>query len=96
NGAVALQRLAERAFDLVLMDLHMPVMDGLAATRAIRAAAAPYSRTPIVALTAAVSEEDRAASFSAGVDDFLGKPVKREKLAATVRRLTDDRWARAV
>lgn len=91
NGAVALARLSERAFDLVLMDLHMPVMDGLTTTRAIRAAPAPYARTPIVALTAAVSEEDRRASFAAGVDEFLGKPVKGDKLAATIRRFTGDR-----
>jgi len=96
NGAAALARLSERAFDLVLMDLHMPVMDGLSATRAIRAARAPYAKTPIVALTAAVSEEDRRASFAAGVDDFLGKPVGSEMLAATVRRLTTGKMAAAV
>jgi signal transduction histidine kinase/ActR/RegA family two-component response regulator len=96
NGAIALERLTERRFDLVLMDLHMPVMDGLSATRAIRRAKAQFARTPIVALTAAVSEEDRAASFSAGVDDFLGKPVKGEMLIAAVRRLTEPRLQAAV
>jgi signal transduction histidine kinase/ActR/RegA family two-component response regulator len=93
NGAVALARLSERAFDVVLMDLHMPVMDGLTTTRAIRAAPASYAATPIIALTAAVSEEDRRASFAAGVDEFLGKPVKGDKLAATIRRFTGDRLA---
>lgn len=86
NGAEALVRLRERAFDVVLMDLHMPVMDGLAAMRAIRAGDPAYSRTPVVALTAAVSAEDRAASFAAGADAFLAKPVRRDLLAGVIAR----------
>jgi signal transduction histidine kinase/CheY-like chemotaxis protein len=86
NGAAALERLAERGFDVVLMDIQMPVMDGLSATRAIRASGAPYSGVPVVAVTAASSEADRAGCFAAGVDDFLAKPVRLEALSRLVER----------
>jgi signal transduction histidine kinase/CheY-like chemotaxis protein len=76
-------------FDLVLMDLQMPGRDGIAATRAIRAREAEQSerRTPIVALTADASVEDRDACRAAGFDGFLTKPVDRERLAAALAQL---------
>lgn len=86
NGREALERLCEGVFDLVLMDLHMPVMDGLAATRAIRKSEAAWARVPVVALTAAASAEDRAASLDAGMNDFLSKPVKAAVLVEAIRR----------
>jgi hypothetical protein len=86
NGREALERLCEGVFDLVLMDLHMPVMDGLAATRAIRRSQADWARVPVVALTAAASAEDRAASLDAGMNDFLSKPVKAAVLVEAIRR----------
>ena len=86
NGAEALARLTEARFDLVLMDLHMPVMDGLAATRAIRRSQAAWARVPVVALTAAASAEDRAASLEAGMNGFLPKPVKGAMLADAIAR----------
>jgi PAS domain S-box-containing protein len=91
SGAAAIESwLAARAggadYDCVLMDLHMPGMDGLEATRRIRALEAEHNdmRTPIVALTANVSVEDRDACLAAGMDGFLVKPLDRERLAAVL------------
>ncbi len=91
NGTAAIESfLAARAagapYDCVLMDLHMPGMDGLEATRRIRAIEAEHgaARTPIVALTANVSAEDRDACLDAGMDGFLVKPLDRERLAAAL------------
>jgi CheY-like chemotaxis protein len=87
NGAAALEswRAAQSAgapYDLVLMDVHMPDMDGIEATRRIRAAEAETgaARAPIIALTANASGEDRDACLEAGMDAFLVKPLDRERL----------------
>jgi signal transduction histidine kinase/CheY-like chemotaxis protein len=73
-------------FDLVLMDVQMPVRDGLAATRMIRARESRHAqRTPILALTANTQSDDRAACFDAGMDGFLVKPLDRAKLEAALR-----------
>ncbi len=92
NGEQALAALcardASRRFDIVLMDLHMPVLDGVAATRAIRALADPsLSTVPIVALTADAYSETRERCLVAGMNDFLTKPVSPAKLASSLRRL---------
>ncbi len=88
NGAQAVDswlaaRAAGEPYDLVLMDVHMPEVDGIAATRRIRAAeeAAGGGRTPIVALTANAFSDDRDACLAAGMDAFLTKPLDRERLA---------------
>ncbi len=79
-------RAAGMPFDRVLMDLHMPGMDGLQATRRIRSIEAEDEtpRTPIIALTANASAEDREDSLGAGMDGFLVKPLDRERLAAAL------------
>ena len=92
SGAVALERwhAAREAggapFDLVLMDMQMPGMDGLEAARRIRASEAERdeARTPIIALTANAFAEDREACLAAGMDGFLVKPLDRERLAAAL------------
>jgi CheY-like chemotaxis protein len=93
SGAAALESwLAARAagtpYDRVLMDLHMPGMDGIEATRRIRAIEAEAEHdsrgTPILALTANASAEDRDACLAAGMDGFLVKPLDRERLAAAL------------
>ena len=70
-------------FDLVLMDMHMPDIDGIEAARRIRAAEADgrERKTPIFALTASAFAEDREACLGAGMDGFLVKPLDRERLA---------------
>ncbi|WP_131829756.1 response regulator, partial [Teichococcus deserti] len=80
NGAEALARAAEAAYDLILMDLQMPVMDGLEATRAIRAQPGPNRAARIIGLTAAVGAEYEAQCRDAGMNDYLSKPVQRDAL----------------
>ncbi len=82
NGLQGLDRMSCGGFDLVLMDLQMPVMDGLEATRRMRAYEHEHGlrRTPIVAMTASVREEDRQICFAAGMDDFLAKPLNITQL----------------
>jgi signal transduction histidine kinase/CheY-like chemotaxis protein len=89
NGAEAVEHLARTGYDLVLLDLHMPVLDGLAAARAIRALPGAAAATPLVALTAAASEDDRRAARRAGMDDFMTKPLDPDALRALIQR-----WSR--
>ena len=84
DGARAVELALSRPYDLILMDMQMPVMDGLAATRAIRARAG--SGTPIIAMTANAFVEDRAACLAAGMNDHVAKPVDAEVLYATLLR----------
>ncbi len=80
DGQEALARLAEQDFDLVLMDVQMPVMDGVAATRAIRTSGKPWASIPIVALTAYAMGGDREVFLLAGMDGYVSKPVEMETL----------------
>ena len=84
NGLEALEAVRAKRYDVVLMDMHMPVMDGLEATRRIRAEL-PADRQPrIIAMTASVTTEDRVACAEAGMDDYLSKPVRAAELAAAL------------
>ncbi|MFW2371756.1 MAG: ATP-binding protein [Gammaproteobacteria bacterium] len=80
NGYEALSILDSMDFDLVLMDVHMPVMDGIEATREIRKKTGSVARTPIIALTANAMVDDRNACLAAGMDDFLSKPFTQAQL----------------
>lgn len=86
NGADALKKVAEERFALVFMDIQMPVMGGLEATRSIRAEENGVNRLPIIALTAHAFPEDRELCFEAGVDEYLTKPIDRSKLLETIKR----------
>ena len=87
NGAQAVNAVQlDPDLDLVLMDIHMPVMNGIDATKAIRELAGPSARIPIVALTACALQEDETACREAGVDEFLTKPVNVPVLHAVLSR----------
>ncbi|WP_317996348.1 ATP-binding protein [Vulcanimicrobium alpinum] len=93
DGAEAVDAASRRAYDLILMDCEMPVLDGFAATKAIRAAErGSDARATIVALTANALEGDRERCIAAGMDEYLAKPVQlaalRQMLERTARRLT--------
>jgi two-component system, sensor histidine kinase and response regulator len=93
NGQEAVEAYESRPFDVALMDVQMPVMDGLAATQAIRESEARHPgrrRLPIMALTAYAMRGDRERCLAAGMDDYLTKPVKPEELAAALNRLLGD------
>ena len=87
NGRAAVERATAFAFDLILMDMMMPELDGLAATRAIRALPPPFGTVPIVGLTASVTADDQAACLRAGMDEFAAKPISAPQLADLVGRL---------
>jgi two-component system sensor histidine kinase/response regulator len=87
NGVEALDWHARRQFDLILMDLQMPVMGGLEATAEIRARElAGAKRTPIIAMTANAMEEDRLKCLAAGMDDYVSKPFKNDVLLGVLRK----------
>ena len=89
DGHAALAAVAGSHYDLILMDLRMPGMDGRETSEALRARGC---RTPIAALTADAFEEDRRACLAAGMDDFLTKPLKPAVLQAMLRRWTQSGW----
>jgi len=83
NGRQAVAMAQSQGYDLILMDVQMPEMDGLAATQAIRQLPG-YAVTPILAMTASAFEEDRHACLQAGMSDHVAKPVVQSDLYATL------------
>jgi PAS domain S-box-containing protein len=86
NGKIVLKKLHETAYDLILMDVQMPDMDGLEATRCIRRGDAPDPAIPIIAMTAHALEGDRNACLEAGMNDYLAKPVSADVLLVMLNR----------
>ena len=84
NGLVALEHLAEHSYDVILMDMMMPVMDGLEAAQRIRASEVDQ-RTPIIAMTANARAADRERCLAAGMDDYISKPIKAPVLQAMLQ-----------
>ncbi len=85
NGLEAVEKVSANTYDLVLMDVQMPKMDGLEATRRIRAMSGK-TKLPILSMTANIFEEDRKACKSAGMDDFVDKPIVPKKLYSTLSK----------
>ncbi|MBX2981712.1 MAG: response regulator [Flavobacteriales bacterium] len=87
NGKVALEMLQAKTYDLILMDVQMPVMDGYEATRAIRGLKSVKALTPILAMTANVMRAEVQQCSDAGMDGFIPKPFKRQELEEAIRRV---------
>src|SRR6476660_9435455 len=86
NGLEAIAALERRPYDVVLMDVQMPELDGLDATRRIVAEWPEETRPHIIAMTANALPEDREACFAAGMNDYVAKPIRSEELAAALKR----------
>jgi len=84
NGQVVLDRLAATDFALILMDIQMPVLDGLSAIRMIRAGATPYKDIPIIVVTANAMDGDKDTYLEAGADDYLSKPLTLDAVRAAL------------
>jgi signal transduction histidine kinase/ligand-binding sensor domain-containing protein/ActR/RegA family two-component response regulator len=89
NGEEAVAKVKNRRYDLIFMDVQMPVMDGFQATQEIRSLGEDSSSIPIVAVTANAFQSEREKCFSSGMDDYLTKPVDKDRLQEALRR-----WAR--
>jgi CheY-like chemotaxis protein len=87
DGRAAIDAIANRPpYDLILMDCHLPELDGFEATRLIRQLDGSVARTPIVALTASAYATDRQRCLDAGMDDYLAKPITFALFSSTLRR----------
>ena len=86
DGVEVVRQVQAARYDLVLMDVQMPLMDGIAATRAIRALSGVAATIPIIAMTANAMPEDRAACLAAGMNDYVAKPIDLPTLADAIER----------
>ncbi len=96
NGALAVEALRNKSYDIVLMDMQMPVMDGVDATKAIRRSQSAYADVPVIALTADVIADHRKTYFDAGVNAIVGKPVNWSDLVHEINRQVSPGEGRAV
>jgi CheY-like chemotaxis protein len=85
NGREALDVLAAHRVDLVLLDVHMPVMDGVETLDHIRASKEPWSRLPIIAVTADAMAGDRERLLARGMDSYISKPIDKTELIGQIR-----------
>jgi two-component system sensor histidine kinase/response regulator len=86
NGKLVMEALKEKAYDLVFMDVQMPEMDGLEATRAIREMEGERQHTPIIAMTAHVMKGDRERCLEAGMDDYISKPIEPKVMFSAIEK----------
>jgi len=91
NGADVLESLQEEPFDCILMDIRMPVLDGLETTRRIRSSGQPFSDIPIIALTAYAMSGDRETFLKSGMDSYLAKPVDADELRVVLEQINPSR-----
>jgi CheY-like chemotaxis protein/HPt (histidine-containing phosphotransfer) domain-containing protein len=96
NGLEVLEALKRQTYDVVLMDVHMPEMDGLEATRRICYQWAPAERPRIIAMTAGAMQGDREKCLEAGMDDYVSKPVRVEELQSALQRAAEKTTRRGV
>jgi CheY-like chemotaxis protein len=87
NGKEALEALKREAFDLVLLDIHMPVMDGTETIRQIRASSEAYASVPVIALTADAMSGDKERYLAMGMDGYLSKPIAERDLISEITRV---------
>jgi len=87
NGLIAVEKMKSSAFDVILMDIQMPVMNGFEATKAIRNLDSDKSNTPIIAMTANVLKEEVDLCYKAGMNDFIGKPFDTDELLSKINNL---------
>ena len=87
NGVTALLLVEQRPFDLIIMDVQMPGMDGFEVTRCIRQRENLVGRVPIIALTANAMKEDRERCLASGMDDYISKPFAHDELLAIIRKI---------
>jgi two-component system, sensor histidine kinase and response regulator len=90
NGLRAVELAAAKVYDLILLDCQMPEMDGYEAATAIRKLEQGKRKTPIIAATASAFTEDKARCMSAGMDDYISKPITKDSLATVL-----ERWLKA-
>ena len=93
DGLEVIEMLQDGVYDLVLMDIHMPNLDGMAAARRIRALGGEAGQIPIIALTANAMVEDREAYLASGMDDHVAKPIEPDQLARAINRVFSQRSA---
>lgn len=89
DGLQAIDKLRKNNYDIVFMDMHMPIMDGIEATLLWRHEEGDQHRTPIIALTANVTDDDRLKCLDAGMNEFLTKPISPERLQSTLLQFAD-------
>ncbi len=96
HGGLGVEAARTGEFDLILMDVQMPVMDGLEATRRIRALGGPAAATPIIGLTANAMAHQREAYMTAGMDGLVAKPISPSALVAEIVRVAQETAERCV
>jgi len=93
NGALALEALSQNQFDILLLDIHMPVMDGYRTAESIRNGGQFYKDIPIIALTAAAIKGEKEKCFAHGMNEYVTKPFKTEVLISTIRALLPEKYS---